>query len=78
MFSLVTVATLSLWFASAWSVDAATTNVNVGFSGLHFSPTNVLINAGDTVIWTWVGTSHSTTSGTNGVSGDDNGVPSGL
>ena len=58
---------------------AASTNVTVGFSGhLTFSPTNTTINTGDQVIWTWAGANHSSTSGTNGVAGDDNGVPSGL
>jgi chitinase len=30
------------------------------------------------VVWVWEGLNHSTTSGTNGAAGDDNGVPSGL
>jgi plastocyanin len=70
-------AVFSLWMAGVHSALGATTNVVVGFSGDHFSPTNVLISTGDTVIWTWAGNNHSTTSGTNGAPGDDNGVPSG-
>jgi plastocyanin len=50
---------------------AASTNVTVGNPTDRFSPTNVTINAGDKVIWTWVAQPHSTTSGTND-------VPSGL
>ena len=39
--------------------------------------TNIAVN--DRVIWAWTSANHhSTTSGTNGVHGDDNGVPSGL
>jgi plastocyanin len=60
-------------------VLAASTNVTVGPGALHvFSPANVTINVGDQVIWTWASTFHSTTSGTNGIAGDDNGVPGGL
>ncbi|HEX5399108.1 MAG TPA: Ig-like domain-containing protein [Verrucomicrobiae bacterium] len=44
---------------------AATTNVIVGPGGSHtFSPANVTIHVGDSVIWTWASTFHSTTSGT--------------
>jgi len=57
---------------------AATANVTVGSPLDRFSPAAVTIATGDQVIWTWAGTFHSTTSGTNGVAGDDNGVPSGL
>jgi plastocyanin len=60
------------------SAVAASTNVVVGSPLDRFSPAVVTIAAGDQVIWTWAGTFHSTTSGTNGVAGDDNGVPSGL
>jgi plastocyanin len=71
-------AAFSLWIASAQSGFGATTNVFVGFNGaLRFSPTNVTISVNDSVIWTWQGSDHSTTSGTNGTIGDDNGVPSG-
>ena len=63
---------------------AATVTVFVGntnFSGQAadvFVPPVTNINVGDQVVWVWEGTLHSTTSGTNGISGDDNGVPSGL
>ena len=57
---------------------ATSTNVTVGSPLDRFSPAIVTIAAGDQVIWTWAGTFHSTTSGTNGVAGDDNGIPSGL
>jgi plastocyanin len=57
---------------------AATANVTVGSPLNKFSPAVVNIATGDQVVWTWAGTFHSTTSGTNGVAGDDNGVPSGL
>jgi plastocyanin len=71
------VAAASFWAGFAQTAGAATTNVLVGFGGDHFSPTNVTISVNDSVIWTWDGTPHSSTSGTNGVHGDDNGVPSG-
>jgi plastocyanin len=71
-------AAFSLWITSVQSGFGATTNVFVGFNGaLRFSPTNVTISVNDSVIWTWQGSDHSTTSGTNGTPGDDNGVPAG-
>jgi plastocyanin len=74
------IAALAAFFVSLQSGFGATTNVSVGFNnGLVFSPTNVFISQGDSVIWQWANTTpHSTTSGTNGNPGDDNGVPSGL
>jgi plastocyanin len=74
------VAAVAAFFISLQSGFGATTNVVIGFNGgLVFSPTNVFISQGDSVIWQWANTvPHSTTSGTNGVPGDDNGVPSGL
>ncbi|HTV41848.1 MAG TPA: plastocyanin/azurin family copper-binding protein [Candidatus Sulfotelmatobacter sp.] len=74
-----TAAATAAFLISLQPAVGATTNVIVGFNGgLRFSPTNVLINTGDSVIWQWANTTeHSTTSGTNGVPGDDNGVPSG-
>jgi plastocyanin len=76
----LTVAVLAALFISLQSGYGATTNVVVGFgNALRFSPTNVFVATGDSVIWTWANTTpHSTTSGTNGTTGDDNGVPSGL
>ena len=40
---------------------AQTVNVNVG--NIFFQPSTVTVNQGDTVQWTWVGGSHSSTSG---------------
>ena len=61
---------------------AATFIVNVGTNAGPnvdiFIPATNNINVNDSVIWNWIGSFHSTTSGTNGVHGDDNGVPSGL
>lgn len=76
----LTVAAIAAFFISSQAGFGATTNVTVGFGGaLRFSPTNVVISTGDSVIWNWISTTpHSTTSGTNGVAGDDNGVPCGL
>lgn len=64
--------------ATAQKSSAATTNVLVGSGGDIFSPSSVSISLNDSVVWNWQGIFHSTTSGTNGVHGDDNGVPSGL
>lgn len=77
---ILAVAALAAFFASLQPGFGATANVSVGFNGgLVFSPTNVFISQGDSVIWQWANTTpHSTTSGTNGAPGDDNGVPSGL
>ncbi len=74
------VSVLAAIFISLQSGSGATTNVLVGYDdGPHFYPTNVLISTGDSVIWQWVAeTYHTTTSGTNGFPGDDNGAPSGL
>ena len=58
--------------------SAATTTVEVGLGGDVFSPPTVSISVNDSIIWDWQGIFHSTTSGTNGVHGDDNGVPCGL
>lgn len=58
--------------------SAATTNVIVGSPLDRFTPSNVSISVNDSVVWNWTNVDHSTTSGTNGVPGDDNGVPSGL
>lgn len=71
------VATALFWVAVVQKSSAATTNVLVGPVAEVFSPKIVSINVNDSVIWTWQSVPHSTTSGTNGTPGDDNGVPSG-
>ena len=76
------VATVCFFAVFAQSTRAATTNVLVGIGTVNrFSPTNVTISLNDSVIWTWGGTPHSTTSGsvsgTTFVTNDDNGVPGG-
>ena len=69
----------ALFCVAVQNSSAATTNVTVGPGGADiFSPATVSISVNDTVIWSWGSSFHSTTSGTNGVPGDDNGVPSGL
>ena len=63
---------------------AATVTVFVGNTNLSGNAADVFVpvvtnaNVNDQVVWVWEGSHHSTTSGTNGVAGDDNGVPSGL
>ena len=55
---------LALWPTAA---RAATVTVMVGPScGFCFSPSEVTINPGDTVRWTWSSSGHSTTSGSPG------------
>lgn len=73
------IASALFYVAAAQNSSAAQTNVTVGanFSDT-FSPSTVSISVNDSVVWNWAATFHSTTSGTNGVHGDDNGVPSGL
>jgi plastocyanin len=71
------------FFGHPLSGLAATFIVNVGTNlpgnaADIFVPATNNINVNDRVIWNWMGNVHSTTSGTNGVHGDDNGVPSGL
>jgi plastocyanin len=65
------VAAAFLCLACSLSSFAASTTVTVGSPTDRFTPAVVNINVGDKVIWNWVATPHSTTSGTNG-------VPSGL
>jgi plastocyanin len=78
-----TAGVILIW-ASAFSGSAASVTVFVGNTNLSgfaadvFVPPSTNINVNDSVIWVWEGLSHSTTSGTNGIHGDDNGVPSGL
>jgi plastocyanin len=68
----------------ALSGSAASVTVFVGNTNLTGTAADVFVppvtnaNVGDHVVWVWEGTFHSTTSGTNGTAGDDNGVPSGL
>lgn len=73
----VVVAAVSFWTINSQTAFAASTTVNVGLGGTRFSPTNVTILVNNSVVWIWNSTFHSSTSGTNGVPGDDNGVPSG-
>ncbi len=77
--AIIATISVSLWAIFVQPASGATTNVTVGVGGtLRFSPTNVLISVNDSIIWNWAGPNHSTSSGTNGVKGDDNGVPSGM
>jgi len=70
--------------AHALTGIAATVTVFVGNTNLSGTAADVFVpavtnaNVNDKVVWVWEGSHHSTTSGTNGVAGDDNGVPSGL
>src|SRR5580704_3687486 len=80
---LITVCTGLAFFGHAFPGLAATITVSVGtnLTGTAadvFIPATNNISVNDQVIWSWMGNTHSTTSGTNGVHGDDNGVPSGL
>jgi plastocyanin len=78
---LITVGVGLAFFGHAFPGLAATITVSVGAATGNpdvFVPATNNINVNDRVIWNWVGSGHSTTSGTNGVHGDDNGVPSGL
>jgi plastocyanin len=50
---------------------AATVTVMVGPGGFFFQPSSVTIHTGDTVVWTWSSSGHSSTSGSPG-------MPSGL
>jgi plastocyanin len=46
---------------------AATVTVTVGSGGFIFKPSDVTINVGDTVRWTWGSSGHSSTSGSPGM-----------
>jgi len=55
--------------AAALSLPGArgeTFQVQVAAGGLKFTPSNITINKGDTIQWVWVGSGHSSTSGTPG------------
>jgi plastocyanin len=45
----------------------ATVTVKVGDGGFFFTPSSVTIHAGDTVVWTWSSSGHSSTSGSPGM-----------
>jgi plastocyanin len=51
---------------AALSANATTFQVQVGATGLTFTPQNITINVGDTIEWVWIVGGHSTTSGTPG------------
>lgn len=76
--SIIAAVVLSLSMIFAQSGFGATVTVLIGSGGLRFNPTNTFVNTGDTVQWQWQTTPHSTTSGTNGVPGEDNGITNGL
>src|ERR1700746_1257669 len=46
---------------------AATVTVMVGPGGFFFQPSSVTIHTGDTVVWTWSSSGHSSTSGSPGM-----------
>ena len=46
---------------------AATVTVTVGAGGFFFTPSSVTIHTGDTVLWTWASSGHSSTSGSPGM-----------
>jgi len=48
-------------------VSGSTVTVTVGNGGFFFSPSSVTIHPGDTVVWTWSSSGHSTTSGSPGM-----------
>lgn len=50
----------SLMFIS--SANATIRNVSVGVGGNNFSPANTSANVGDTIKWTWTGSTHDVTS----------------
>jgi plastocyanin len=64
-------------FGATVTVFVGNTNLS-GFAADVFVPPSTNINVNDQVVWVWEASHHSTTSGTNGVAGEDNGVPSGL
>ena len=56
-------AIIGLLVLSAYGVDAATTNVS--FGAFFFNPKTVVINAGDTIVWSLAsGTANHTVTGT--------------
>jgi plastocyanin len=67
-FRMVSACAVMMIVSNALTVSAATTNIIVGSSGGAdvFTPNIVNINAGDTIIWNWQGSFHSTTSGSSG------------
>src|SRR5215212_9348812 len=51
---------LIIAFTAVWNLQAATYNVAV--SNNVFTPDNLNVNVGDTIMWTWVNGNHTTTS----------------
>ena len=49
------------------AASAATVTVTVGNGGFFFTPSSVTIHPGDTVLWTWSSSGHSSTSGNPGM-----------
>ena len=60
------VACVVLLVLGAASAEAATHNVLVG-PGVVFTPSDLTIDVGDTVVWTWAGGFHNVVSGTGAV-----------
>src|ERR1700758_4643814 len=56
----------SLLILSPGVASGTTVTVTVGNGGFFFSPSSVTIHPGDTVLWTWSSSDHSSTSGTPG------------
>jgi plastocyanin len=71
--AIIATISVSLWAIFVQPVSGASTNVLIGSGGLRFSPTNTLISVNDSVIWSWLTSPHSTTSG-NGTTGTPNGL----
>ena len=65
---LISASVVMLTASNALTVFGATTNVIVGTAGGAdiFTPNILRINQGDTIIWNWQGSFHSTTSGSAG------------
>ena len=58
----------TLLLATSGTATAATVQVDVGGASPVFDPSDVTIQPGDTVEWTWASDIHSVTSGSNGTS----------
>src|SRR5262245_39527446 len=56
----------ALAFLPLLCANATTFQVQVGASGLKFTPASITIQPGDTIQWVWAANGHSTTSGTPG------------
>jgi len=64
VFGIIGLSIVTMLFAQTTSTHGASVTVLVGSGGLRFVPATANIPVNDSVIWSWAGSFHSSTSGT--------------